>query len=83
MLNMAKPKNISSRELRHGTPEEVLSPGESLTIRKRNGKVFELRRVDPGQKSILKHLDELLREIPNPGKRVRTKVSSIVVEERE
>jgi hypothetical protein len=46
-----KPKEITGRDLRRGTPEETLFAGESLIIKKSSGKVFELTRVDPGEKA--------------------------------
>ncbi len=74
---------IGGRELRRSTPEEGLTPGESLVIRKQGGKVFELRRVDAGEKSLVKQLDELLQETPNRGERVRTNLARVIVEDRE
>jgi hypothetical protein len=50
-------KTITGRELRRGTPEERLMPGESLIVQKQGGKVFELRRVDVQERSTLKGLD--------------------------
>ncbi len=74
---------IGGRELRRSTPEEGLTPGESLVIRKQGGKMFELRRVDAGEKSLVKQLDELLQETPNQGERVRTNLAQVIVEDRE
>ncbi len=74
---------IGGRELRRSTPEEGLTPGESLVIRKRGGKMFELRRVDAGEKSLVKQLQELLKETPNQGQRVRTNLARVIVEDRE
>ncbi len=54
-------KRISGRELRHGAPEEMLSPGESFLMEKRGGKIFELRRIDAGEKSMRAELDRLSR----------------------
>ncbi|MEY2429073.1 MAG: hypothetical protein QOJ40_1958 [Verrucomicrobiota bacterium] len=83
MSDMRDQKTITGRQLRRGTPEERLTPGESVIIQKRGGKVFELRRMDPGEKSILKQLDRVLEEIPNTGERVRTNLARIIVEDRE
>ncbi len=58
-------------------------PGESMIVRKKAGKVFELRRLDVRGKSILKGLDQLLAEVPTPGKPARTDLARIIVEERE
>lgn len=79
---MAK-KHISGRELRHGSPEESLSPGESIQIKKRGGKVFELRRIDAGEKSLLAGLDTLLAEMPASGPAVKTDLATMLVEDRE
>ncbi len=76
-------KTISGRELRRGTPEERLMPGESITVRKQGGKTFQLKRVDTGQRSVLAGLDELLEEVPNPGAPVRTDLAQKIVEDRE
>lgn len=78
-----KGKRISGRDLRRGTPEETLAPGESLTVKKRGGKVFELRRVDAGKKSMNASLDRLLAEIPAEGPRVKTDLARIIIEDRE
>jgi len=85
MLNMREPKTISGRTLRHGTPEESLTTGETVRIQKRNGKTFELKRVDGGQKSMISYLDELLKEVPLTiaGKPVRTNLARTIIEERE
>lgn len=76
-------KPITGRELRRGTPEERLMPGESITVRKKGGKLFELKRVDVTEKSILKGLDQLLEDLPNPGETVRTNLARIIIEDRE
>jgi hypothetical protein len=76
-------KTITGRELRRGTPEERLLPGESIIVQKQGGKVFELKRVDVREKSILKGLDQLLHDIPNPGKPARTNLARIIIEDRE
>jgi hypothetical protein len=76
-------KTITGRELRRGTPEERLMPGESITVKKQGGKVFELKRVDVREKSILKGLDQLLEEVPSPRKPARTNLARIIIENRE
>jgi hypothetical protein len=76
-------KTITGRELRRGTPEERLMPGESVIVQKQGGKVFELKRVDVPPQSILKALDQLLEDIPNPGEPVRTDLARIIIEDRE
>ena len=76
-------KTITGRELRRGTPEEHLMPGESVTVKKQGGKVFELKRVDVQPQSLLKALDQLLEDIPTPGQPVRTNLARIIIEDRE
>ena len=76
-------KTITGRELRRGTPEERLRPGESVIVHKQGGKVFELKRVDVQPQSILKALDQLLEDIPNRGEPVRTNLARIIIEDRE
>jgi hypothetical protein len=58
-------------------------PGESVVVQKQGGKVFELKRVDVQSPSILKALDQLLEDIPNPGDAVRTDLARIITEDRE
>lgn len=78
-----KRKHITGRELRQGAPEENLLPGESVLVRKRNGKSFELRRVDSGGKNFLEELDRILAAIPMTGPRRRTNLAKIIIEDRE
>ena len=78
-----KRKHITGRELRQGAPEENLLPGESVLVRKRNGKTFELRRVDNGGKNFLEELDRILAAIPMTGPRRRTNLAKIIIEDRE
>lgn len=75
-------KTISGRQLRHGAPEESLSPGESVRIKKRGGKVFELRRVDSGGRDILADLDLLLKEVPSAGHPPVTDLARIIIKDR-
>ena len=76
-------KRISIRKLRQGAPEEKLSPGESLIIQKRGGKVFELRRVDGRKKSMSAGLDRLLAEMPSTGAPHKADMARIIIEDRE
>lgn len=76
-------KTISGRQLRHGAPEETLSPGESVRVKKRDGKVFELRRVDTGERDILAGLDQIMEEIPRTGPAHATNLARIIIEDRE
>jgi hypothetical protein len=56
-------KHISGRQLRHGSPEESLSPGESLIVKKRGGKVFRLTRTDAGRRDINAQMDQIFKDI--------------------
>ena len=76
-------KHISGRKLRHGSPEESLSPGKSLTVRKRGGKEFQLTRTDPGKRDINAQMDQLFKDIPPEGPRVKTDLVRVLLEERE
>jgi len=60
-----------------------LTLGGTVIIQKQGGKAFELRRTDSGGKSIVKQLDELFEDTPNPGKQTRTDLARIIAEERE
>ncbi len=76
-------KRITGRELRHGAPEENLSPGQSLVIEKRGGKRFKLTRVDTGPVNFNKQMDRIFEEIPAEGKRVKTNLVRTFLEDRE
>jgi hypothetical protein len=76
-------KKITGRQLRHGTPEENLSPGQSLVIEKRGGKRFQLTRIDSGPANFNEQMDRVFREIPPEGKRVKTNLAQTFLEDRE
>jgi hypothetical protein len=76
-------KRITGRQLRHGAPEEGLSPGQSLVIEKRGGKRFELTRVDKGPVNFNEQMDQIFQEIPAEGKRIRTDLARTLLEDRE
>ncbi len=76
-------KRITGRELRHGAPEENLSPGESIVIEKRGGKRFELTRIDKGAVNFNEQMERVFREIPAEGKRVKTNLARTLLEDRE
>ena len=60
-------KTISSRALKRGHPEDRLSPGQSLLVKKSGVRQFELRRVDTPRRSHRAGLEEAMREVPNKG----------------
>ena len=76
-------KHISGRQLRHGSPEESLAPGQSLIIKKRGGKVFRLTRTDTGAQDINAEMDQLFKDVPPEGPRTRTDLVKLLLEERE
>jgi hypothetical protein len=76
-------KRITGRQLRHGAPEENLSPGESVVIEKRGGKKFELTRIDKGAINFNDQMDRVFREIPAEGKRMKTNLARTLLEDRE
>ena len=76
-------KRISGRQLRHGAPEENLSPGQSLVIEKRGGKRFELTRIDTSPVNFNEQMEQIFREIPAEGKRVKTNLARTLLEDRE
>jgi hypothetical protein len=77
-------KRITGRQLRHGMPEENLSPGQSLIVEKRDGKRFELRRIDAGPVNFNEQMNQIFEEIPaKDGKQVKTNLARILLEGRE
>lgn len=60
-----------------------MSPGESVQVHKRGGKIFELRRIDAGEKNLLEGLDNLLLEMPATGPACRVDLAKIIIEDRE
>ena len=76
-------KRITGRQLRHGAPEESLSPGQSVVVEKRGGKRFELTRIDSGSVNFNEQMEQIFREIPPEGRRVKTNLARVLLEERE
>jgi hypothetical protein len=76
-------QRITGRQLRHGAPEENLSPGQSLVVEKRGGKRFKLTRIDSGPVNFNEQMDQIFREIPAGGKRVKTNLARALLEDRE
>ena len=76
-------KRITGRQLRHGAHEENLSPGESLVIEKRDGKRFQLTRIDTGPVNFNDQMDQIFREIPAQGKRIKTNLARTLLKDRE
>ena len=76
-------RRISGRQLRHGSPEESLAPGQTVVVEKRGGKVFELTRIDAGARNIIAQLNQLFQDLPAEGARVKTNLAKIITEDRE
>jgi hypothetical protein len=76
-------KTITGRDLRRGAPEEGLSPGESVMIEKKSGKLFELKRVDARPKSIVAAVDKIIEEVPIEGRRIKMDAVKAFLEDRE
>jgi hypothetical protein len=76
-------KRITGRQLSHGAPEERLSSGQSVIVEKRGGKRFELTRIDSGAVNFNEQMDEIFKEIPAEGRRAKTNLARILIEERE
>ncbi len=52
-------------------------------MKKRDGKVFELRRVDAGERDILADLDQLIKDIPRTEPAHAADLAPIIIEDRE
>jgi hypothetical protein len=80
---MSESKTITGRKLRQSAPEESLAPGETVRIVKRNGKTFKLTRTDGGQKSIVRYMEQLFKDVPIEGPRIKTDLVKAFLEDRE
>ena len=60
-----------------------MSPGESLTVKKRGGKEFQLTRTDSGKRDINAQMDQLFKDIPPEAPRVKTDLVRVLLEDRE
>jgi hypothetical protein len=76
-------RTISGRDLRRRAPEKGLRTGESLMIEKKRGKLFKLKRVNLKPRSIVAAVDRIIEEVPIEGRRVKTDLVKVFVENRE
>src|SRR5688572_30379431 len=83
VLSTMAGKRTAGRESRHGTPEENFSSGNSVVIKKRAAKNFDLTRIDKGTVNFNRQMDRVFRKIPARGKRVHTNLSHTLLEDRE
>jgi hypothetical protein len=67
-------KTITSRDLKRGTLEETLAPGEALRIKKSSGKEFLIVRETEAPDLAMLH-DEIMREIPLTGRTQKTNLA--------
>ena len=82
LSDMKISKTISGRELKRGTPEESLAPGEALRVRKAGGKEFlVVRETDTPDLSAL-HA-EIMRDIPLQGPTQKTNLAEWHQEDEE
>ena len=68
-------KTITVRELKRGTPEETLAPGQALRVKKTSGKEFLLvRETDAPDLAVLHK--EIMRDIPLTGPSQKTDLAA-------
>ena len=68
-------KTITVRELKRGTPEETLAPGQALRVKKASGKEFLLvRETDTPDLAVLHK--EIMRDIPLTGPSQKTDLAA-------
>src|SRR5205807_51807 len=68
-------KTITGRELKRGTPEERLAPGEALRVKKSSGKEFLIVRETAAPDLADLHA-EILRDIPLKGAAQKTNLAA-------
>ncbi len=82
LSDMKVSKTITVRELKRGTPEDSLAPGEALRVKKSGGKRFLLIRET--ESPDLSHLHaEIMREIPLRGPSQKTHLAAWHEEDEE
>ncbi len=75
-------KTITVRELKRGTPEETLGPGQALRVKKASGKEFLLVRETDNPDLALLH-KEIMRDIPLTGPSQKTDLAAWHQEDEE
>jgi hypothetical protein len=68
-------KTITVGELKHGTPEETLGPGQALRVKKPSGKQFLLVREAEAPDLAALH-KEIMRDIPLVGPSQKTNLAA-------
>ena len=82
LSDMKVTKTVTVRELKRGTPEEALGPGEALRVTKRSGKGFLLVREMETPDLAALH-KEIMRDIPLSGPSQKTDLAAWHQEDEE
>jgi hypothetical protein len=80
--DMKVTKTVTVRELKRGTPEETLGPGEALRVKKPSGKGFLLIRETETPDLAALH-KEIMRDIPLNGPSQKTDLAAWHQEDEE
>jgi hypothetical protein len=80
--DMKVSKTITGRELKRGTPEESLAPGEALRVKKAGGKHFLVLRETEAPNLEDLHT-QIMREIPLSGPTQKTNLAVLHEEDEE
>lgn len=80
--DMKVSKTISVRELKRGTPEELLAPGEALRVKKPSGKAFLLVRETEAPNLSNLHA-AIMKEVPLKGPSQKTDLAAWHQEDEE
>jgi hypothetical protein len=75
-------KTITVRELKRGTPEESLAPGEALRVKKPSGKEFLIVRETKSPNLADLHAD-IMRDVPLQGANQKTDLAAWHEEDEE
>lgn len=82
LSDMKVTKTVTVRELKRGTPEEALGPGEALRVTKPSGKGFLLVRETETPDLAALH-KEIMRDIPLSGPSQKTDLAAWHQEDEE
>ena len=82
LSDMKVTKTVTVRELKRGTPEEALGPGEALRVTKSSGKGFLLVRETETPDLAALH-KEIMRDIPLSGPSQKTDLAAWHQEDEE
>ena len=82
LSDMNVTKTITVRELKCGTPEEALGPGQALRVKKSSGKEFLLVREAETPDLAALH-KEIVRDIPLTGPSQKTDLTAWHQEDEE